>query len=269
MEKAALSVKKTPEAIKAALEIKEFLEARGVEVIFDHESATELGLTGKKIGEFDADLLLVLGGDGMILKAASKINMDIPVLGINFGTMGFLTEIKADKWREGLERVLSSNYTLEERSKIDVFIEEKKVGEALNEAVVVTSSPVKMLHLKIFINSSEIDEVRADGIIVATPTGSTAYSMSAGGPILDPRTWAFVITPISPFQSSARSFIVPDSLEIRIKLVMSKKEAVLIVDGQQVAEISPDDEIVFRLSNRKICFIKLDGDFYRKIRERL
>ncbi|GCC11717.1 putative inorganic polyphosphate/ATP-NAD kinase [archaeon] len=269
MEKAALSVKKTPEAIKAALEIKEFLEARGVEVIFDHDSATELGLKGKKIGEFDADLLLVLGGDGMILKAASKTNMDIPVLGINFGTMGFLTEIKADKWIEGLERVLSDNYTLEERNKIDVFIEEEKVGEALNEAVVVTSSPVKMLHVKIFINSSEIDEVRADGIIVATPTGSTAYSMSAGGPILDPKTRAFVITPISPFQSSARSFVVPDSLEIRIKLVMSKKEAVLIVDGQQVAEILPDDEIVFRLSNRKISFIKLNGDFYRKIRERL
>ncbi len=269
MKKAGLLVKKTPEALKTALEIKDFLETHGLEVIFDHESSPEFGFRGKKIEEFDVDLLIVLGGDGMILKAASRVQKEIPLLGINFGTMGFLTEMKPDSWREALEKVLQGSYILEERSKIDVLVKGEKIGEALNEAVVITSSPVKMLQLEIFLNGIELDEVRADGIIVATPTGSTAYSMSAGGPIVDPRTRALVITPICPFQSSARSFVVPDNLEIKVKLIMSKKEAILVVDGQTVTEVSPEDEIVFKLSERKLTFIKLQEDFYTRIRERL
>jgi len=270
MEKYGLVIKKIPRALKLGREIKSFLEERGKEVVVDSESSSSLGIKGEEIEEMVVDAFIVLGGDGMILKVNASNRLNVPLLGINFGTMGFLAEVQPQEWREPLEKVLAGEYSIEERSKISVYMEGEKKGEVLNEAVINTASPVKMLHLRIFLDGDVVDEVRSDGVIVATPTGSTAYSMSAGGPIVDPRTRAIVVTPICPFRAAAKSFVVPDDMEIRVQLMTTAmKEAILVIDSQIVADVPPDAEIQFRLARDRFHFIHIKSDFYGRIRERL
>lgn len=270
MEKVGLVIKKIPEAIELGKKVMGFLEGRGYEVAVEEESSAELGVRGKRIGDMRADMLVVLGGDGMILKVNAMLEKSIPLLGINFGTTGFLAEVDPSHWKPALEKVVEGNYSIDRRSKLDVFMEGEKKGGVLNEAVVNTASPVKMLHLKVYLDGEVMDEVRSDGVIVATPTGSTAYSMSAGGPIVDPRARAIVVTPICPFRSSAESFVVPDNMEIKVRLMATaKKDAILVIDSQIVADIPPEGEILFRLSEKKFHFVRIQRDFYARIRERL
>lgn len=272
IKRVALVVKDLKESIKVAREIEKYLTKKGVSTCFDDWNAKKVGFSERAcaIQDFDVDLILTLGGDGAILKTVELVGgKKIPILGINFGKMGFLTEIKKNEWKEAMDRILSGNYTVEKRNKIGVFIDGKKIGNALNEAVVMTSEPVKMLNLKIYVDGHAAELVRADGIIISTPTGSTAYSMSAGGPIVDPEVSAFIITSICPFKMGIRSFVVPQKSKIRVSAAKPEKESLLVIDGEQRTNVSPDSEVSIRLSEEKAYFIKLDGDFYKRIRERL
>lgn len=270
IEKVGLIVKRTPEARNAAMEITGYLREQGIGVVYDSECARDIGAEGCEIATMKVDVYLVLGGDGMILKAVARgAGKSAPILGFNFGTMGFLTEAKPQEWRAALERLLAGEYFIEERSKLDVLVDGTKVGEALNEAVVASATPVRMLHLHIHIDGENIEDLRADGVIVATPTGSTAYSMSAGGPILDPRTKALVVTAICPFRFSARSFVVPEHLSIQVKLIDAKEKALLVLDGQGELRIEPEQEVILRKSQSVVKLVKFRRDFYERIRERL
>ncbi len=272
IKRVALVVKDMKESLKVARDIEKFLTKKGVATCFDDWNAKKVGFEERAcaIQDFNTDLVLVLGGDGAILKTTELIgNKKIPILGINFGKMGFLTEIKKNEWKKALERILKGNYSVEKRKKIGVLIDGKKVGNALNEAVVMTSEPVKMLNLKVFVDDHTAELVRADGIIISTPTGSTAYSMSAGGPIMDPDVSAFIITSICPFKMGVRSFVVPQKSKIRVKAAKPKKESLLVIDGEQRETVGPASEVLVRRSKEKAYFIKLDGDFYKRIRERL
>jgi NAD+ kinase len=272
IKKVALVVKDLKESLKIAREIEKYLTKKGVSTCFDDWNAKKVGFPERAcaIQDFDTDLILVLGGDGAILKTIELVGgKKMPVLGINFGKMGFLTEIKKNEWKGALDRILKGNYTVEKRNKIEVLIDGKKIGNALNEAVVMTSEPVKMLNLKVFVDEHTAELVRADGIIISTPTGSTAYSMSAGGPIMDPEVSAFIITSICPFKMGVRSFVVPQKSKIRVTAAKPKKESLLVIDGEHRTNVSPKSEVQVRLSKERVYFIKLDGDFYKRIRERL
>ena len=174
------------------------------------------------IKDFDCDMALILGGDGTLLRAQSRMKPEIPIFGINMGTVGFLTEIEAKDTFESLDEILKGNYYKEKRTRLVVSHENNRFT-AMNEVVIMTDKPAKMLHFEIKVDGEIIEEVRADGLIVSTPSGSTAYSMSAGGPIVDPKVEGFVIIPICPYKLGVRPFVVSDNSEITVKKSNLKK----------------------------------------------
>ena len=265
-------VKDLKESHELARKIDAYLSKKGMKTCFDELSAKKVGFPEKELNirKMKTDIIIAMGGDGTILKTIALIpDKSVPILGINFGSMGFLTEISPDKWEDAIYRIISNDYWIEERIMLNVEIDGKPVGDALNEAVVMTAIPVKMLNFEVKIDGQVVDSIRADGIMISTPTGSTAYSMSAGGPIVDPKVKGFIITAISPFKYGARSFVVPHDAVIQIKITQLKKEGTVVIDGEAVGSITKNSKIIFRLSDNRARFIKLKEDFYKRIRERL
>lgn len=261
-----------PEAVELAGKVASFLLNRGVELSVDlkiTEDLPQLREYGKDIRDMEADMILTIGGDGTILRTQSLIEgKEIPILGINMGTVGFLTEVDPENVFSALEDVLTGNYAVERRTLLSVY-HNGELPSALNEVVMMTRKPAKMLHIEISVDDEVVEELRADGIIIATPSGSTAYSMSAGGPIVDPRVEAFLIVPICPFKLSARPLVVSNKSVIRVKLLRKGKKAIAVIDGQYEEEINHMEEVVFKKSDHCAHFVRLSKDFYRKVREKL
>ena len=221
------------------------------------------------IFDFDCDMAIVLGGDGTLLRAQSKMKPETPIFGVNMGTVGFLTEIEAADTFNALEEVLKGNYYKEKRSKL-VVSHENHHYTAMNEVVIMTDKPAKMLHFEIQVDGEIIEEVRADGLIVSTPSGSTAYAMSAGGPIVDPKVGGFIIIPICPYKLGARPFIVSDNSEITVKLLKKGKTAVFVMDGQRNEEAEYEEEIKFKRSEKDVYLIRTSTKyFYKKVKNKL
>jgi len=266
--RAGIIAKPVREALSTAREMGRFLEERGVEVVWETQSASGVGTEGVPVSRMRAELYIVLGGDGMILWACSQgAGHDAPILGFNFGTTGFLTEAMPGEWREVLERVLRGEGYVEERSKLRVEVAGDVVGEVVNEVVVSARTPVRMLEMSLRVNSEFVYRLRADGLIVATPTGSTAYSMSAGGPVLDPATRAMVLTPLCPFGSGYRSIVVPDTARVEVRLEDGKERGALVLDGQSARELEFGETVRITLAERTLKLLRLRRDFYRRVRE--
>ncbi|MCC7551022.1 MAG: NAD(+) kinase [Methanobacterium sp.] len=260
------------EAVELAGKLADFLTERNVDIILDAPLARELDRyqdKGCELEDMDADLVVAVGGDGTILRTQSFIShKKIPLIGINMGTVGFLTEIDPENAFSALEEILAGNYSVERRNQLLVW-HKHELPPALNEVVLMTRKPAKMLHIQISVDDEIVEELRADGLIIATPSGSTAYSMSAGGPIIDPRVEAFIIVPICPFKLGARPTVVADESIIKVKLLREGKKAIAVIDGQFEEEINYMDEIIFRKSENCAYFVRLTKDFYRKVREKL
>jgi len=258
--------------VELAEEIVDFLIKRGVEVFLDPQIISELRRFHNlscEIDEMNVDIIITIGGDGTILRTQSLIgDKEIPIFGINMGTVGFLTEIGPEETFHALKEVLAGNYDTEERTRLEVW-HNHKLAPALNEVVLLTRQPAKMLHLEIKVDEEHVEELRADGLIIATPSGSTAYAMSAGGPIVDPRVDAFIIVPICPFKLGSRPTVVSGSSVIQVKLLREGKKAKAVIDGQYEEEINYLDEVIFSKSKEKACFVRLTKDFYKKVREKL
>jgi NAD+ kinase len=223
----------------------------------------------KDFSEFDCDMAVILGGDGTLLRAQGKMKPEIPIFGINMGTVGFLTEIEAKHTFEALNDILKGDYYKEKRTRL-VVSHENHHFPAMNEVVVMTDKPAKMLHFQIQVDGEIIEEVRADGLIVSTPSGSTAYAMSAGGPIVDPKVGGFVIIPICPYKLGARPFVVSDNSEITVKLLKKGKSAVFVMDGQINEEAQYEEEIKFKKSDKDAYFIRTSTKyFYEKVKDKL
>ena len=221
------------------------------------------------IYDFDCDMAVVLGGDGTLLRAQSKMKPETPIFGVNMGTVGFLTEIEAKDTFEALEEVLKGDYYKEKRTRL-VVSHENHHYSAMNEVVIMTDKPAKMLHFQIKVDGEIVEEVRADGLIVSTPSGSTAYAMSAGGPIVDPKVGGFVIIPICPYKLGARPFIVSDNSEITVKLLKKGKSAVFVMDGQTNDEAEYEEEIKFKKSDKNVYLIRTSTKyFYKKVKDKL
>ena len=238
----------------------------GSEVVYDTDAAKVLSKPDTPIEGMDVDFLITIGGDGTILRAFQRSTARI--LGINAGVMGFLTEVSIDEIESALARVLSNDYKLDERIKLKVLMNGNRLFDCLNEVVLHTAQVAKMRHFKICIDGSVADDFRADGLMIATPTGSTSYAMSAGGPIIDPRVEAMVMVPIAPFKLSGRPLVVPATSTIEITLERPK-ECHVVLDGQEIATLVGDEKVEITESEEKAKFIRFEEDFYARFMEKL
>jgi NAD+ kinase len=262
----------TEGAIKLADEIVEFLLEKKINITIDSSLFSKLDKYQElscDLEKMDVDMIIAVGGDGTLLRTQNFINgKRIPIFGINMGTVGFLTEIEPENAFSAIEEVLAGNYFIEKRMQLRVC-HYHELPSALNEVVILTRKPAKMLHIEICVDDEIVEELRADGIIIATPSGSTAYAMSAGGPIVDPRVNAFIIVPICPFKLGARPFVVSNQSEIKVKLLRKGKKAMAVIDGQFEEEINYMDEVIFKKSDNYAFFVRLTKGFYRRVREKL
>ncbi|MBK5190118.1 MAG: NAD(+)/NADH kinase [Methanosarcinales archaeon] len=239
-----------------------------VEVILDEATAHKLQKHGMKIEEMDVDLLICIGGDGTILRTLHALKSPTPVLGINMGAIGFLAEVQPENSVSTLTSLLEG-FEVERKERLSAAITgaREKMPYAMNEVVVITSKPGKMLHFAIFIDGEELERLRADGVIFATPTGSTAYAMSAGGPIVDPKVNATIIVPIAPFKLSARPTVVDINSEISVEL-LEMKDAELVIDGQFYRAIGKEERISVTRGEPAL-FVKVWGKHFLKLRDKL
>jgi NAD+ kinase len=227
-----------------------WLEARGIQTLLDEETANCLsngtkGLTRQKVAD-SSQLLLVLGGDGTLLAAARlAAPRGIPVLPINMGSLGFLTNFTLQELHPALDETLEGRFSLSERVLITVDLERAgkiiDTQRVLNEVVINKGALARMIELELIIDGDFVCRYRADGLIIATPTGSTAYSLSAGGPIVHPTVESFVITPICPHMLSDRPLVIRDSSTIEMKLSGNTESVFLTLDGQRGIPLQPGD----------------------------
>jgi NAD+ kinase len=257
------------EALKLAYKVYDFLKVSGFDVLVDEETYRYLKEFNEEdvlpLEEFDVDAIVVIGGDGTILRVEHKTKKEIPILGINMGTLGFLTEVEPHETFFALSRMIEGDYYLEERIKLRTFLDgESRVPDSLNEVAILTGVPGKIIHLKYYIDGGLADEVRADGLIVSTPTGSTGYAMSAGGPFVDPRLEVVVIAPLAPIALNSRPMVVPSSSTIDVKNLTMTREVILAIDGQFYTYLPPETEIRIVKSPRKAKFVRFSREIYPK-----
>ena len=240
------------------------------EVILDRETAKKLKRQnqGMRIEDMSVDFLICVGGDGTILRTLHYLKTPTPVLGINMGAIGFLAEVQPEDAVSVLTELLEG-FTVEKRERLSVELkgERGRMPYAMNEAVIITSKPGKMLHFAIFVDGEELERLRADGVVFATPTGSTAYAMSAGGPIVDPKVDAVIIVPIAPFKLSARPTIVDINTVISLEL-LGMKEAELIIDGQFYRKVGKEERISIT-RGEPAFFVKTEDRHFLKLQDKL
>lgn len=221
------------------------------------------------INDMASDFVICVGGDGTVLKTQQALSSKkIPILSINMGTVGFLTEVEPDNVFECLDSLLSYDFFIEERLQLDVFCDDEW-KTVLNELVIMTSQPGKMLDLQIAVDEEIVDNVRADGLIISTPSGSTAYAMSAGGPIVDPRVDAAIIIPICPFKLNTRPKIVPADTKISVKFLNKDKKGLAVLDGVNNKEYGYMEEIKLKKSDVVAYFVRFRKNFYESVNKKL
>ena len=232
----------------------------------ESHTAEALGLKGEPLQKMKVDVLITIGGDGTILRTLQ--GNDAPVMGVNAGVLGFLTEVQVDEIKPAIKKLLAGEYHLEKRLKLKTTMNGQRLEDATNEAVVHTAHIAKMRHFAISVDGTPATEIRADGLIVATPTGSTSYAMSVGSSIIDPRVDAFVIAPIAPFRLAARPLVVAAKSKIAVT-ILEPKECTMVIDGQCEFKIRGDEKLVFTASEKKAKFVSFKDDFYRNLEEKL
>ncbi|MBI3581082.1 MAG: NAD(+)/NADH kinase [Nitrospinae bacterium] len=257
----------SPLARKALLRVRDWGKKRGVRIIPDRASAKVLGGSAAGLDPrrfFDAiDSLVVLGGDGTFLAAArAATNHSTPLLGVNLGSLGFMTEVALDEMEPALDELLAGSFVMEERMMLDLEIgsgRNRRRGVALNEVVLSGRTLAKMIELSLSINGQQVTLYRADGLIFSTPTGSTAYAISCGGPILYPTMDAILICPISPHTLTNRPVVVPGDALIEISLVPGQKDVSATLDGHIRLEVGQRERITVRRSSMTTRIIKVPG----------
>ena len=248
----------------------EVISARGIFQALEVRQVDEDSLASQ------ADLIIAVGGDGTMLYAADlALNGDVPLLGINRGRLGFLADISPDEIESSLGQVFDGNYTPESRLLLDARIVDPKgsirTSLALNDVVLQRRETGRMLDFRTSIANRYVNTHSGDGLIVATPTGSTAYSLSCGGPIIEPALDAMVIVPICPHTLSDRPIVIPADLEVEVNLLArSDTKAEVTIDGHSSGDISPGDRLLISRSDKRITLIHPPGyDYYEVLRSKL
>ncbi|SFM45927.1 NAD(+)/NADH kinase [Thermodesulforhabdus norvegica] len=280
IEYALIYCKKKPECFNLVASLENFLKNRGVKeivvIVADNiDSADRRSLLSTATEHRNTSLLIVLGGDGTFLSAVRWLaDVPVPVVGINLGSLGFLTEISRQSCFEDLGKIVEGNYVLEERMRFDVKVVrgDEVVYEqtVLNDAVINKGALARIIDLEAYINGCFLTHYRADGLIVSTPTGSTAYNISAGGPIICPTARVAVITPICSFTLSDRPIVIPAPFTIEIFLTSREQEVYLTCDGQTGCYLSPEHVVRINVSEYPLRFIKPPAlDFFEILRTKL
>ncbi|HSH68861.1 MAG TPA: NAD(+)/NADH kinase [Deferrisomatales bacterium] len=263
--------KTTPAADRVAREVRAWAEHRGLRVLGE-EALGELIAGGGCSG---VDLVVVLGGDGTLLSAVRALaGCEVPVLGVNLGRLGFLTEIALDELYPALERVLAGEIRTEPRTMLTCAV--ARAGrtvatyQVLNDVVLNNGALARISDFSVRVDGCRVSNYRSDGFIVSTPTGSTAYNLSAGGPIVSPDLAAFVLTPICPHTLTHRPILVPDSAVVEICLEFKNGEVYLTLDGQQGVELAVGDVVrVARAAHRVLLVRSPERDFFQVLRSKL
>lgn len=260
-------------------ELAAWLKAHGYEVVADEETASYLkGVTvaeRAKMAEKSPEFALVLGGDGTMLAAARAVaQAGIPIMGVNVGALGFLTEVPLEELYPTLEALVENRCQVEARSMIHCHLmrggERIAHYDAMNDAVVGKGAIARVNEFEVQVDGESVATYKADGMIVSTPTGSTAYSLAAGGPILAPDVDAFIITPISPHALTHRPLVVRDSSEVRVLVRSVGEEAFLTLDGQVGVAVLDGDEVTCKKSARQVRLLRLKRrNFFDVLRAKL
>lgn len=270
----------SPEALAYARRVAEQLRGRGIGVCFDEPTAVAVGdeqpcFTKAALGQH-VDLLITFGGDGTLLAIARHAPASVPILGVNMGTLGFLTEIRVEEFPTVLESVLAGTYEVEPRVTFDVTVEgpgrDGRVYRVLNDAAINKSALARIIEIEVNVAGLFVTTFRADGLVVSTPTGSTAYNLSAGGPIIYPTMEAVVITPICPHMLTNRPIVLPDALDVQIRIAnrSQDQEIYLTLDGQEGFPIVDNDRVCVHKSKHSVLMVQSpDKNYFDVLRTKL
>ena len=268
------------ETIRDVKHVVEFLRLRGVDIVLSQELRHEafnreflsiedyISQTGEAI-----DFAISVGGDGTFLTTASLVgHLDIPILGINCGHLGYLAEVQMDNIDAVLDQLITNNYTIEQRRMLEVTCQQGgKIASpyALNEVAVLKSGLSSMITLDVALNGETLHNYKADGLLIATPTGSTAYNLSAGGPLLDPHVNAIILTPVATHSLNIRPLVVLDDSKIDIKISSRNGNYLLSVDGRSQV-LSQDLQLHIERSQRTIKLVRINGQtFMQSLKDKL
>lgn len=265
--------------LKTAHFIRDYLESKGKRCVVDAGTAEDMpeGYTDKTKVDAEVDCVIVLGGDGTMLQAAVDLSdMDIPFLGINLGTLGFLAEVNVSDIEKALDRLISGEYQIENRmmlfGKSYQGDNVKDDARALNDIVITRKGSLQIIYFNIYVNGQFLHRYHADGIIVATPTGSTGYNMSAGGPIVEPKASMILITPVCPHSMHNRSIVLSPEDEIVVEIESSREgkvqEVEAIFDGSHKVTLSTGEKMEIRRSDKTTGIVKLSQASFLEILHR-
>ena len=250
------------------LKIKEIFEKKGIDVYLDAISAKAIGLLGIDFEDMckQVDFIVALGGDGTLISVARRAyKFDKPILGINAGNLGFLTDIYPENVEEFLDNFLKGNYRIDERMVIEIEYKGKNLY-AFNDVVISKDVISSMINIRVDTNESFLNTYRGDGLIISTPTGSTAYNLSAGGPVVYPLTESFILTPICPHSLTQRPLILPSNFILEISV--NEKVSKLVLDGQEIYTL--DDKIIVKKAKRNAKLIhRVERNYFDVLREKL
>ncbi len=254
--------------------VRRFLEKHGKQYELRMESLDTAGQEWEPVQE-DVECIIVLGGDGTLIRAANRLlQYDVPIFGINAGNLGYLTGVEAAEAEKGLERLCRNDFRVEKRMMLDAAVNGAYADTVLNEVAVTRSGVSRILNLAVYVNGALLDVVSGDGLLVATPTGSTGYNLSAGGAVVTPEAELVLITPICPHSLSSREIVVSADDEITIEIRQSKRgpevEAVATFDGRTAKSLNNEDRIIVRRSKYTTKMVQLDErTFFEVLRSKL
>ncbi len=259
------------QALKLAAKLLDHLEARELSVFLEPRLAKYVNRVeaALPLEEMKTDLIITIGGDGTVLRTCLIIpKPEPPILAINMGVRGFLTEALPKEGLEAVDKCLKGEFVLQRCMKLASFIGDTRLPDALNEVFVTADAPVKLLYAKIWKDGTAVAECRADGVMIASQVGSTGYSLSAGGPVLDPEVDAYVLTPVCPLLAF-RPMVLPAESTISIE-VLRPKRAVVVLDGHHRREIEPQNpRVTITKSEYESSFVRFKDDFYQRLKGRL
>ncbi|MGZ3580784.1 MAG: NAD(+)/NADH kinase [Syntrophales bacterium] len=241
---------------ECTVQLRDWATKKGIQVFLEEGIARKIGAGGgldRRTLAAEVDLLVVLGGDGTILRTVRFVSeYDIPIVGINLGEFGYLTEVNLSEMTNALELIVKGDYQTEKRMMLDIALhlgrETLREQSILNDVVITRGNLSRILNLETTVNSRYLTTFRADGIIISTPTGSTAYSLSAGGPIVFPEQDSFIINPICPFTLTNRPIIIPNDAEIKVIMWTKEDGATVTLDGQVSHTMRSGDSVVIKKS---------------------
>lgn len=264
----------TPELKTLFYEVKSAFERHGAEVVIDSISAGMIGVLGQEFTSMckTSDILVCIGGDGTLISLARRsYQYHKPILGINAGTLGFLVDINPTEVEAFIDKLYTGEYRIDERMMIEGTLsngQEEKIFYSFNDLVISRPSISKMVQVDAYIDKKWFNTYYGDGLIISTPTGSTAYNLAAGGPVTFPLTDAFILTPICPHSLTQRPLVIPANFEIEIKT--PDKESLVIIDGQEQYDFGPSDTLLIKKASIGARLIhRVERNYFDVLREKL